>query len=311
MQGVEPRDRLYHQPNTQTSYKNMEECPICLGDDQECEQFGRLEVCRHKFHLNCIREWHKYSIDLKCPICRIESNHLEVGEGQHAVSINLKMGFMIKNAIEYVDAEATNERNEDDAGEQDQEMEILSERFQDRLVMNTIKIIQCSICGDTDVSRLNLYCQDCEAIYHETCLRGLAYEVGDRNTWQECTDCRSNDLLQLRMGANRSQLASYDSRNCMIFAGVVRDKHSVKTQQMYDRIRNAKHKIQIHVRRALDRYPLPLLQFRDAYKHLNKQVSRKLYRLSDNKYLPAHYDYDSLARTGVHTELLLYCHVEE
>ncbi|CAI5107019.1 CRE_HP_G0127940.mRNA.1.CDS.1 [Saccharomyces cerevisiae] len=310
MQGVEPRERPYPQPNIQISHKKMEECPICLADDQEGEQFGCLNVCGHKFHLNCIREWHKYSINLKCPICRVESTHLEVGEGQHALSINLKMGFMIKNAIDYVGAETTNERNEDDTGEQDQEIEFLSERLRGTLVMDTIKIIQCSICGDTDVSRLSLYCQDCEAIYHETCLRGLACEVGDRNTWQECTDCRSNALLELHMGAISSQLASYDSRNSMIFAGELRDKHSVKTQQMYDQIRNAKHKIQMHVRRALDRYPLPLLRFKDAYKHVNKQVSRKLYRLSDNKYLPAQYDYDSLARTGVHTELLIYCHDE-
>ncbi|CAI4036952.1 hypothetical protein SMKI_16G2490 [Saccharomyces mikatae IFO 1815] len=289
----------------------MEECPICLEIDQEYKQFGRLEVCRHQFHLNCIREWHKYSIDLKCPICRIESNYLEVGEGQHAVSINLRMGFMIKSAIEYVEAVTTDAGNEQDEEQQEQEIDIISEMFQDRVVMNSINMIECGICGDTNGSQPNLYCQECEAIYHETCLRGLAYEVGECSTWHECADCRSNELLELHMGANDGQVASYDSRNCMIFAGEVRDKHSVKTQQIYERIRNVKQQIQVHVRRALDQYPLPLLRFRDAYKNVNKQVSRELYRLSDNKYLPTKFDYDSLARTGVHTELLLYCHVEE
>lgn len=85
----------------------MKECPICFEGDQDGEQFGCLEVCRHEFHLNCIREWHKYSIDLKCPICRTESSHLKVGEGQNAVSVDLKMGFMIKHALEHAEATTT------------------------------------------------------------------------------------------------------------------------------------------------------------------------------------------------------------
>ncbi|CAI4053925.1 ubiquitin-protein ligase ASR1 SKDI_16G3520 [Saccharomyces kudriavzevii IFO 1802] len=288
----------------------MEECPICLADDQGDERFGCLDICKHKFHLNCIREWHKYSIDLKCPICRIESSHLLVGEGQHAVSINLKMGFMIKNTIDYAGVEAIDTGNEEAEEEEEQEVDVLSERFQDRLAIDTIKVIQCGVCGDTDASRLNLYCQYCELTYHETCLRGLACEVGERTTWHECADCRSRELLELHLGSNEGQIARYDSRSCIILGGKVRSKHSVRTQQMYERIRNAKRSIQAHVRRALDQYPLPLLLFRKTYKHVNKQVSRKLYRLSDNTYMPDQYDYDSLARSGVHTELSLCYHIE-
>ncbi|CAI1814908.1 hypothetical protein SEUBUCD646_0P03620 [Saccharomyces eubayanus] len=293
----------------------MKECPICFEGDQDGDQFGCLEVCRHEFHLNCIREWHKYSIDLKCPICRTESSHLNVGDGQHAVSVDLEMGFMIKHALEHAEARTTGgeegeeEEQEEQEEEEEGEMGTLSEMLQDGLVIDAIKVIQCGICGDTDAARLNLYCQDCGAIYHETCLRGLACEVGERNAWHECTECRSHQLLELRMGCvSEDQVTSYDSRDYMIFAGEVRDKHSVQTEQMYDRIRHAKHSIQTHVRRALDQYPLALP--RDTYKNINQHVSRKLYRFSDNKYLPNQHDYDSLARTAVHAELFPHYHVD-
>lgn len=53
----------------------IEICGICLESMNETDQ-GELLPCEHRYHVSCIRKWHLYSNDFKCPTCRKESKSL-------------------------------------------------------------------------------------------------------------------------------------------------------------------------------------------------------------------------------------------
>lgn len=72
-------------------------CSICLTEIDG--EFGELSPCGHKFHRECIRQWHTCAPDLRCPTCRVESDSLSViVAGQQ--KIDLRTGFKVKTLVD-------------------------------------------------------------------------------------------------------------------------------------------------------------------------------------------------------------------
>ncbi|KAH9201368.1 hypothetical protein LQ764DRAFT_228838 [Zygosaccharomyces rouxii] len=205
-------------------------CPICLDDDRtNIESIGTLQPCNHKFHRDCLRRWHLYAHDLVCPICRVESDILLVrlsdDQSMAPIRVDLKKGFDAKRVMEYEQQEEEFLRRFNDA------LRIGSR--QERLVLT-----QCNICGGSE-AQLDKACHSCGTLFHESCLRSLACEVGDPSSWQQCVECR-DPVNQFR----RSH-AGHGSGS------------SNRRLQMPDemtRLREVKTKIQEHVRRVLKEF---------------------------------------------------------
>ena len=71
-----------------------QDCAICLGSvfdtNNVDEVYGRDEVCRHAFHLSCIKDWFRQCGSVgqapTCPLCVREHPPLEAGPAMHAPS---------------------------------------------------------------------------------------------------------------------------------------------------------------------------------------------------------------------------------
>lgn len=295
-------------------------CPICLdcGDDFIAE----LHPCKHRFHKMCIRKWHTYADDLKCPTCRVESESLvmdyNISDQTKLVSIDLRKGFDIKTII-------------DNQG--DELFRQLNESFNDILQLTSEtcqrgppRTAVCNLCGEDGID-INKYCNSCELLFHESCLRSLSCEIGARESWEQCVECRT-PVSQFCQSRN-SQSQYYGSRSSVIFEGRVRERNSAASERLYrwqtdigaddlnkdndidqeelSRLREVKRKIQTHVRNALETYynvgidgiKIDSKQFTDV----NKTVSRKLYRASGYMYQREVIDYDLEAQREICKEL--------
>lgn len=295
-------------------------CPICLdcGDDFIAE----LHPCKHRFHKMCIRKWHTYADDLKCPTCRVESESLvmdyDISDQTKRVNIDLRKGFNIKTIIDK---------------EGDELFRQLNENFNDILQLTSEtcqrgqpRTAVCNLCGEDGID-INKYCNSCELLFHESCLRSLACEIGARESWEQCVECRTPVSRFCQSRNVQSQY--YDSRNSVIFEGGVRERNSAASERLYrwqtnieaddlnkdndivqeelSRLREVKRKIQTHVRSALETYynvgidgiKIDSKQFTDV----NKTVSRKLYRASGYMYQREVIDYDLEAQREICKEL--------
>ncbi|GAV53454.1 hypothetical protein ZYGR_0AI07380 [Zygosaccharomyces rouxii] len=265
-------------------------CPICLDDDRtNIESVGTLQPCNHNFHTHCLRRWHIYAHDLLCPICRVESNILLVrlsdDQSMSPIEVDLRKGFDAKRVIEYERQEEHFLRRFNDA------LRIGSSLSrQERLVLT-----QCNICGGSE-SQLDKACHSCGTLFHESCLRSLACEVGDPSSWQQCVECRAPVNQFRRSHADHG-----------------RGNSTHRGSQMPDeltRLREVKARIQEHVRRVLqefyqgsDRGNIRIKIDKRHFTDINKRVSRKLYRVSNYRYLRGIIDYDMEARREVYLEL--------
>lgn len=264
-------------------------CPICLDDNEaNIESVGTLQPCNHKFHTDCLRRWHLYAHDLLCPVCRAESNSLLVklsgDEGMTPIKVDLRKGFYAKKAIEYERQEEQFLRRFNNALRFESPLS-----RQERLVL-----IQCNICGESE-SQLDKACHNCGTLFHESCLRSLACEVGDPSSWQQCVECQDP--------VNQFYRSHVDYENST----------SSRSLQMPDelrRLREVKTVIQGHVRQVLQGFyrgdndgDLRNKLDRKHFADINKRVSRKLYRVSNYRYLRGIIDYDTEARREVCLEL--------
>lgn len=265
-------------------------CPICLDDDRtNIESIGTLQQCNHKFHTDCLRRWHLYAPDLKCPVCRAESNILLVrfceDQNMDPVKVDLRRGFDARRVIEYEQQEEQFLRRFNDA------LRIGSSLSrQERLVLT-----QCNICGGSE-SLLDKACHSCGTLFHESCLRSLAYEVGDPSSWQQCVECR--------YPVNQFGRSYSDPNN-------IENNRGLQILDELTRLRDVKTRIQQHVRRVLQEFYLTdgscdnsrIKIDKKHFAEINKRVSRKLYRISNYRYLRGIIDYDMEARREVHLEL--------
>lgn len=266
-------------------------CPICLDDDRiNMESIGTLEPCHHNFHRDCLRRWHLYAQNLQCPVCRVESTLLLVrlSDDQRIspIRVDLKKGFNAKKVTEY-----------------EQEEEQFLRRFNDALRVGSplsrqemLVLTQCNICGGSG-SRLDKACHSCGTLFHESCLRSLACEVGDPSSWQQCVECRDPVSQIWRSHGGHVTAASSSRRNLQRPAGL-------------ERLREVKSQIQEHVRHVLydfyqESYHVDsrITIDKKHFTNINKQVSRKLYRLSNYMYLRDIIDYDLEAQREVRLEL--------
>lgn len=312
------------------------ECSICIekirirkkdenaDSGEEYDTIGELLPCHHKFHSDCIRKWHSFANDLKCPICRVMSITMYIIYDykmwyERRLRMDIRKGFLVGSVLDY-----ENLRTRHDAVEMIQEPEVTNSAssnisinedaefcrsFQTFLNLedmndddstdeeNEISINQqvseeismCKICGDNDDVSADTVCPNCDSRYHESCLHSTACEVGESDTWQQCIECET--LTQcLSNDITHRPMPNIESE--------------IDTE--LDTIRQSKRKIQDHVRKILNEYykeSSELQISKDHFTAINKTVSRLLYTLSGNKYQADLIDYDNVARTAVITEL--------
>lgn len=243
-------------------------CPICLETIVKAnERMGTLFPCKHSFHLECIRRWHCFADKMQCPMCRIPSEKLLVSDdGKNQTFIDLTMGFAISNVL--------------DATSMGFEIERLRRPQEPPHHTQRAYTEYCGVCGDSrDKCILDSYCNTCPCRYHSPCLRTLAVEVGDPESWVQCPECRG--LVEVHSPETGTQ------------AGSALDEGQLEST------RRAKRLIQGHVRRVLDTCLLPNGLPPMHYTEINKTVSRDLYRLSANRYEAGAIDYDLEARIRV------------
>ena len=273
----------------------IELCAICLEVLEDLT--AELIPCKHTFHIECIRTWHGYADDIKCPTCRRETDLLNIqldATGKSPpVSIDLKRGFYAKMLEQYCNIEPEDRflrqenvvENDDSLGEEQQSEEeetlesVHSEQSDDvgavtRMLTDTLyiieepspcseqRLIQCDICGEID-NDINKSCDLCECFYHESCSRSLSIETEDPFSWEQCIHC-SKKVIHFNMSGN--EMYVFNRNNSLIFHGRIRDKSSVMTEQIYEKtlneeltnLKTAKYKIQQHVRKALHEFNGPI-----------------------------------------------------
>ncbi|KAL3233814.1 Alcohol-sensitive RING finger protein 1 [Nakaseomyces bracarensis] len=314
----------------------MKECAICLEEVIGCHGTSVLKPCEHEFHSECIRKWHGHAEDLNCPMCRTNSEQLVIRfSDKNHCTVDLTKGFTVNHIL-------NNQRFLAEAGVPEA-VEQLAQTFEAVLDLDeptpraadpsedlgpngtsaprqadsgTHLILQCSICGDQEDLALEYYCAGCQALYHDSCLRTLAVDVGDIDSWMLCVECqcelapRAKKLIiqKNQVGACDDGSLVYSTTSATIFEGQLREKHSVRTEQMYrdlEALRQAKTEIQNHVRKRLDHYYNKKLIDRDQYTRINKQVSRELYQASGYSY-NRNIDYDTRAEAGIRRHLSIY-----
>lgn len=292
-------------------------CPICLEEGDE--MLAELRPCKHMFHTECIRKWHMYANDLKCPTCRIESKTLICNVAGRQ-EVDLCSGFRVRVAV---------------GGQQDLLLQHLNDSFNDIVrVENTSRqrsrsrVIQCNICG-ADARQIDRCCDHCDLFFHESCLRSLACEVGDPQSWKQCLECRE---AVSSFGSNRGrEIANYDSGRLIRFEERIRARSSFATERLYRwrdntgyndsnttsvnaasgeelaKLRSVKHKIQNHVRNALHPYYTTgkngITIDDEQFSLINKNVSRNMYKASRYEYQQGVIDYDLVAQREIRTEL--------
>ncbi|CCE61411.1 hypothetical protein TPHA_0A03340 [Tetrapisispora phaffii CBS 4417] len=178
------------------------------------------------------------------------------------------------------------------------------------------QILQCSICGETN-QEINICCQVCKIIYHDSCLRSLALETNEPATWMNCIQCFESVTAFKMPKIKDDNVFTFNSDEIMIYNGQIRDINSVLSQQLYEQtkvksleqLRIAKTQIQSHVRKALHELNKNATTSVDKigindFTKINKKVSRELYKISDYEYKSDDIDYDSEAMRLVLIELV-------
>ena len=294
-------------------------CAICLEDICGKSSTSYLKPCGHEYHSDCIRKWHGHAEDLKCPMCRIDAEELVVKlYGCAEKIIDLQKGFAVNQVVNHV-INTEPDLIDELAEALDNNLHISELRTDTQVEPEAPpsrpRLLQCGICGDQDDLVLEHYCEECQTLYHGSCLRVLAIETGERTDWCVCVDCRKeliswNDRIVIK----NSQLASrddgslmYDTNNSMVFEGQLREKNSVRAEQIYrdcylESLKKTKTNIQKHVRKCLDTYYHSGKIDHMEYTRINKTVSRKLYTLSNYTY-SQELNYDHLAKQHIETEL--------
>tara|TARA_Y100001970_G_C13888374_1_gene677385 strand:+ start:471 stop:767 length:297 start_codon:yes stop_codon:yes gene_type:complete len=69
------------------SSKNYDECVICLED---LKNNVVVLDCNHKYHYDCIQSWYLKKNVLKCPLCRCESEIVNIINTKVEVSTNIQ-----------------------------------------------------------------------------------------------------------------------------------------------------------------------------------------------------------------------------
>lgn len=312
----------------------MKECAICLEEVIGHQGTSVLKPCDHEFHTECIRRWHGLADNLSCPMCRSKSEQLVVRFANNSEgSVDLATGFAVSYIVNHQDAiTATGsveqlvqtfstvldlDENHARFLDEDTSCEYTSGNNEHSELSSapegndagTLVILQCGICGDNENLSLEYHCGSCQTLYHDACLRSLAIEVGDVGSWRLCVECQSElvpGIRQLIIRDNQVQKYEdgrvfYHADNTTIFEGQLREKNSVRTEQMYrdvETLRNSKREIQSHVRKCLNRYYHSQLIDRDQFTRINKQVSRELYRNSGYRY-DKNIDYNNKAEAKI------------
>ena len=310
------------------------ECSICiepiiikssiLEKNKIYDTIGELLPCHHKFHSDCIRKWHSFATDLKCPICRTVSLSMSLIYNykmwyEKRIDIDLKKGFLVGNIIEYENMMTSTDGTESNTPIQDvittddltNGSPVLSQMFQTILniedmndddsekdieeeerVLDYLReernTLLCRICGDDTVENngdADHRCYNCNARYHESCLHSTASEIGESDTWQQCIECRT--LTQRIKGNRRFKIVNNSNTNEL------------------DKIRSTKRKIQEHVRNTLKQYygkDSSIHLTGEQFTMINQTVSRSLYSMSHNEY-QTKIDYDHQAKQRVLLEL--------
>lgn len=310
------------------------ECSICiepiiiksstLEKNEIYDTIGELLPCHHKFHSNCIRKWHSFATDLKCPICRTVSLSMSLIYNykmwyEKRIDIDLNKGFLVGNIIEYENMLTSTGGFEPDTPIQNvvttedltNESPVLSQMFQTILniedmndddsekdmeeeerILDCLReehnALLCRICGDDtkdNNGNADYRCYNCNARYHESCLHSTASEIGESDTWQQCIECRS--LTQRIKGNRRFRIVDNSG-----------------TDEL-DKIRSTKRKIQEHVRNILKSYygkDSSIHLTGEQFTMINQTVSRSLYSMSHNEY-QTKIDYNYQAKRRVLHEL--------
>ena len=72
------------------SSKEFEECVICLEDLKE-----NIVIlnCKHIYHYSCIQQWFFKKKRLSCPMCRGESEIVNILNETHKININININM--------------------------------------------------------------------------------------------------------------------------------------------------------------------------------------------------------------------------
>lgn len=365
------------------------QCPICLEDIKF--ELGYLKECQHSFHHTCIRNWHIFAPDLKCPVCRSLSKTLCIqyfndltNIPSECSEIDLTKGFQLKKYLDVTDdiqqyptvldiydnvnlnfdiiniesgSRNGNEETQSDiptiensltnlditsSSEDENTLDYfflsrnrISERYLDidGNANNRInRLIECTICG-TEEYPLDILCEACNLLYHETCLHSLATEVNEPDKWDGCIECQQS-LVSTLTSMNRihSDLTDTEqTENTVDVSNEITDQGYIDISSTYDdnevndfqltttinnptiktlsldEIKENKQKIQTHTRKVLNTYYQKEINGRKLSKleftNINKKVSRELYKISCNEYKIGIIDYEKIANMEIRTEL--------
>lgn len=327
----------------------MMECPICMDalslydsrketTEDGYDIVGELVPCHHKFHSDCIRQWHSFAPDLKCPVCRTLSISMTIVYDSNTgyerkIQVDLKKGFMVDAVLQYegVISPTENIWSSSDPREDEEQLLTPSEHQTDSGLSNEFRTLltleasndpeiedeeestsqspecelvedlSCKICGDDEGIAADTICPSCDTRYHESCLHSTASEVGESDTWQQCIECRT---LVAYIDKQRRPYSA--QMNHMPHAPSRFRLISAETNEIsIARIRESKTKIQNHVRNQLKEYynSSNAIQItKDEFLAINRTVSRSLYAISNNEY-KQNIDYDTHAKRAISTEL--------
>lgn len=327
----------------------MLECPICMdtislydlhkkSSETDYDIVGELVPCHHKFHSECIRQWHTVAPDLKCPVCRTLSISMTVTYDSNTgferkIQVHLKKGFLVDTVLQYegMMLSAQHPPRDNDLVEHPEELEIPSENginvglasdFRSILTVAANEGVEseseedvlalspepdigndlmCKICGDDEEIPADTRCPSCDFRYHESCLHSTACEVGEGDTWQQCIECRTLVTHINKIRERSTEIPVHQPRS------VPRQPRTAPelSSQQIAKILDSKTKIQKHVRNQLRKYynSSDVVQItKEEFLTINRTVSRSLYALSDNEY-NKNIDYDTHAKRAISVAL--------
>ncbi|SCU88336.1 LAMI_0D09714g1_1 [Lachancea mirantina] len=280
-------------------------CPICL--EEMNSGIGQLTHCGHEYHIDCLRKWHNASGSLNCPICRVESYILK--DMDHNLTINLKKSFnlhllitSVLSDLHFLDVSSL--ASSSDPGYGYTECDICGRGTRNGFQRFIRRQTGTEVSRETADGSRRLYCRAC---WDRVDDNGSPWGRRNREYQVQHSD---QDFAAVDAGISRNGRVLENSANSRVRnAAVVKEPSEIEeTWKLLDRLQHEqsrakileeKQKIQMHVRKTLDRYYKDS-RFditRSQYTDINKSVSRQLYELSLYAYKPGFVDYDLRAET--------------
>ncbi|SMN18148.1 similar to Saccharomyces cerevisiae YPR093C ASR1 Ubiquitin ligase that modifies and regulates RNA Pol II [Maudiozyma saulgeensis] len=329
------------------------ECSICIepilikksndesNSDISYDTIGELLPCQHKFHSDCIRKWHTFANDLKCPICRTVSLSMSLIYNynlwyEKRVKIDLNKGFLVESVLEYDRLISNDNFDREDTHGLETEQTLLREQDSDETNDNGISTLFQTILN---MEEMNDDDSDKELEAEQEVLNSLREEYnmmlcricgddedGDADT--KCPNCNAR-YHEGCLHVTSSEIGECDTwqqciecrtqtehivgnrriniRESSVLPSSTHDTNNdiYPGEEELERIRETKRKIQNHVRDALKSYYCRSSSIRltkEQFTSINQTVSRTLYSISDNKY-QEEMDYDYQAKQRVVQEL--------